>query len=912
MQQVGARPGHAVKGQHAQRPPRHVHPVAHGVGAKQAAILFGAEDVDKGADLQRIDVLGVERDARLGQVRAQALIDGFQAADGGEQAQAPAARRQEQFAHGRRDLARVVLHQVVDDDDAAVGGVVEGAVHLQRPRRFDQAGRAAAHPGQRKRVLGRRVRQGGGGDQHAMSRHDDGGFQRHGRVDPVAAQGHVVDTAKGGLGAEPVHKVGIGFVAALFERRQHGAPARQGHARASVHAAQGALDPGARGAVQLGGLLVQNVLEVARQGQQRRLDGGDGAGGGAGGLQHRLGGGAQGALQPELGPAGFLTAGAQLFQGGDQEGLDRADGIDLARRRGDAARDALARQGGGGAHGVLQGLGGGLVVGAQVAQTLFQPAPATAAPFRAAYPAAQLGGFLTRKGGGEGAVGGVEEVVALVEDDAFQRRRLAVLLLAARRAGAVEGGLGHDQGVVGHDQIGPAAGANGLLDEAQTIVGTGGVDAFAAPVDQVGRAGLMAGGGGEQAGQPAGIVAPRHVAVAAVRGPAAGQPHADQVAVAQLSRLHHVLKIEQAKVVFTALAHHRLLAALGLVGPQGAAFAVDLALQGAGIGRDPGRARIALGPQAGGGQIAQGLAGAGAGLGQQDARAALLVAGGKGVGGLGGVVGLGGAGLVQTRGLKQFVQTDAGAFRIDGGRPGLTARGLVLPLLKTGPDVQTRAALAPVAQGSGLKRGQHPRAPGPARPVQGRGQGEGVLAPRIGGVGQFVEQVGGGVAQGLGLRLGPLGFGAAQGERQPRRRGRAELGGTDKSVELQHVQHVGGARRRAEAQAARGQAGVGDHDGAAQKHAFSRAAPDLPGARRVAHGARARRGGQRRRQLGPRLSRGLDGGGSGDVGHARSIAPCAAKRNGNVRPSRQRPKSGPGCARQEDRPCRPAASPPTA
>src|SRR5690606_31220431 len=255
------------------------------------------------------------------------------------------------------------------------------------------------------------------------------------------------------------------------------------------------------------GFLVQNVLKVARQGQQGRLDGGDGAGGGAGGFQHRLGGGAQGALQPELGPAGFLTAGAQLFQGGDQEGLDRADGIDLAGRRRNAARDALARQGGGGDHGVLQRLGRRLVVGAQVAQTLFQPAPAPTASLGTAYPAAQLGGFLTREGGGEGAVGGVEQVVALVEDDAFQRRRLAGLLLAARRAGAVKRGLGHHQGVGAHDQIGAAAGADGLFDEAEAVMRTGGVDAFAASVDQIGRAGLMAGGGGEQAGQPAGIVA---------------------------------------------------------------------------------------------------------------------------------------------------------------------------------------------------------------------------------------------------------------------------------------------------------------------------------------------------------------------------------------------------------------------
>ena len=46
--------------------------------------------------------------------------------------------------------------------------------------------------------------------------------------------------------------------------------------RAAVEAAQGPLDTGAGRGLQLGCLVVENVLEVARQGQQRRLDGGDG------------------------------------------------------------------------------------------------------------------------------------------------------------------------------------------------------------------------------------------------------------------------------------------------------------------------------------------------------------------------------------------------------------------------------------------------------------------------------------------------------------------------------------------------------------------------------------------------------------------------------------------------------------
>ena len=83
-------------------------------------------------------------------------------------------------------------------------------------------------------------------------------------------------------------------------------------------------------------------------------------------------------------------------------------------------------------------------------------------------------------------------MVALVEDDALQRRRLAVLFQAARRASTVKSGLRHDQRVIGHDDIRPAAGADGLFHETGPVVGAGGVDAFAATVDEVGGAGLMA------------------------------------------------------------------------------------------------------------------------------------------------------------------------------------------------------------------------------------------------------------------------------------------------------------------------------------------------------------------------------------------------------------------------------------
>ena len=382
----------------------------------------------------------------------------------------------------------------------------------------------------------------------------------------------------------------------------------------------------------------------------------------------------------------------------------------------------FARQGGGGADGVVQGLGRRLVVGAEVAKPLFETASATAAAFGSSDPAAQLGGFLTRQTGGKGAVGGVEQMVALVEDDAFEGGGLPVLFQAARGAGPVEGGLGHDQGVIGDDEVGSTAGADGLFDETGPVVGTGGVDAFAAPVDQIaGARPADPGGDREQARQPAGEVAAGHVAVAAVQGPAAGQGQADQVAVAELRGLDHVLQVQQTEVVLAAFSNHRLDLAHGGVGPQGLALAVDLALEGAGVGRDPGRALVPLGPERGGGEIAEGLAGAGAGLGEKHAGAALLVSRREGEGGLGGIVGLGRAGFVEPRGFQQFGQADAGGFGIDRRRPGFPARSLVLPFRQPGPGVQTRAAFA--GGGAGAETCRAPettrRPPGPAGAAPG-------------------------------------------------------------------------------------------------------------------------------------------------------------------------------------------------
>ena len=347
-------------------------------------------------------MLGVEGDACFRQIGTQALIDGLQPADCGEQAEAAPAGSKEQLAHRRRRLARVVLDQVVDDDDPGVGGVVKRAFDLQRPGRLDQPGRAGAQAGHVEGIIGVGVGQCGTGHKHAVGGHYNGGLQRDGGIDPVPAQGDVHDPAEGGLGGQPVEEIGVRLVRRHLQRGQHRAPAGQGHAGAAVETAQGPLDPGAGRAVQLGRLVVQNVFQMPRQGQQRRLDGGQRLCRLARGIQHRFGNWAQRAFHAELGPAarGILAGPCtELFQRRQKEAFDRPGRIDLARGRSDAAGDALAGQLCGGADRVLQRLGRRLIVRAQVAEPLFQTASPPAAPLGPAQPAAQFGGFLTRQTG---------------------------------------------------------------------------------------------------------------------------------------------------------------------------------------------------------------------------------------------------------------------------------------------------------------------------------------------------------------------------------------------------------------------------------------------------------------------------------------------------------------------------------
>ncbi len=188
-------------------------------------------------------------------------------------------------------------------------------------------------------------------------------------------------------------------------------------------------------------------------------------------------------------------------------------------------------------------------------------------------------------------------------------------------------GLGHDQSVVGDDEIGLAGVADDMFDGAAGVMWARGMDALAAPVGDVGQQGVA-----KKFGEPAGEVAAKKVAVRGCHGPAGDEAERDGVAL----DVHGVFVIEQAEVVFAAFAKHNF-----DVGAEAGGFLLDLALQVAGEGGDPDRTLVLLGPEAGGGEVAERFARAGAGFREDD----MGVAGGharfEGGGSGGGEIGLG-------------------------------------------------------------------------------------------------------------------------------------------------------------------------------------------------------------------------------------------------------------------------------
>ena len=94
-------PGHALHHHQPQRMAGHIDAVAQRVGAEQRGARIVAEDVDQRAGVDRIDMLGVERQAFAREPIGDAGMDAAQPPDRGEQAERAALRGERSAGHRR-------------------------------------------------------------------------------------------------------------------------------------------------------------------------------------------------------------------------------------------------------------------------------------------------------------------------------------------------------------------------------------------------------------------------------------------------------------------------------------------------------------------------------------------------------------------------------------------------------------------------------------------------------------------------------------------------------------------------------------------------------------------------------------------------------------------------------------------
>ena len=225
-----------------------------------------------------------------------------------------------------------------------------------------------------------------------------------------------------------------------------------------------------------------------------------------------------------------------------------------------------------------------------------------------------------------------------------------------------------------------------------------------------------------QVEQPGRQVAADHVAVAAGQRPARQQAEADGVLGRQAGAHHRLLEVQQAEIVLAALADHHAAALLGRVAVQAVELVVDLALQVAGVGGDPHRRAVLLGPQRGRRDIAQGLADAGAGLDQHDVGLVLLLARREGLAGGRGIVALGRPRLGHVgAGRDHLRQAQARLARLDRLAAGRRGGRRLLPLRQALPDVEAGAGARLLGRVIDAERGQHGIAPRPVAARHGRG-----------------------------------------------------------------------------------------------------------------------------------------------------------------------------------------------
>ena len=106
-----ARPRHALHHHQPQRFARHVDPVAQRIGAEQRGARIVAEDVDQCPGVDRVDMLGEQRQPGPRQPVGDPRMDRLQPLDRGEQAERAAARRLDQPRIGPGQRRRVAARR---------------------------------------------------------------------------------------------------------------------------------------------------------------------------------------------------------------------------------------------------------------------------------------------------------------------------------------------------------------------------------------------------------------------------------------------------------------------------------------------------------------------------------------------------------------------------------------------------------------------------------------------------------------------------------------------------------------------------------------------------------------------------------------------------------------------------------
>ena len=810
VQDVGPGPRHPVEDDEPQAAPGHVDAVPHRVGAEQAGVGLAAEDVDQRGRVERVYVLGPEREAGFVQRARDTLVHAAQPRDRGEETQSAATRGRKERAVGRRHPVGRGPPDVGHHQHAGLCAVVEGGWEGCADHRRLQVSAARGRLGGSPIVfrIAAAVPQRRRSDERAVGAPHDERSEGDRRVHVVAVHADI-DVAPVDAGdREPIDKArGVGGVFDVLRQflvgdrrrrhvREHGAPRVELLAHAPLDAAHHGLDALALGGLQALGLRVEMRRELSREPHERPGDPGQRRLQGRRSLSHA---GNQRVHRrfDAVAAAGLRRARHDLAPHQREEALARA-----LRR---AAREPLVPVGTGQRVRCLQCVVEGLARGLAVRDQVFDPAAQAAraagiaAPprFRPQQPASQLERLFAGEVGGEGAVRRIEEVVALVEH------------VAGRHAAFVAGAEGrarrlhHEQRVVGNHHVGPPRLALALLDEAAAVVGAGAVDALAPAVREAEGAAVA-----EQVGEPGRQVAAGDVAVPRRGRPARHEAKRDAVPRHQRAAAQCLLHVEQAEVVLAPLAQHHLLRLdLGLrVEPV--ELLVDLALEVAREGGEPDRALVALGPEACRRDVAEGLADPGACFGQHHVGFLLRLDGVEGGAGGRGVVRLLGPGLGAL--AQQVREALSCGCRCDRVVARCRRRRALLPLLEPGPDRErapvSRAARAWRRAAAGRQRRHHRIAPEPARAGHGARDGGCLVGARKPRRCERGEEGFCRLEQGRRLVLDARGQRQVERPREPSHRRHGLARRVHEGEELQHVQR----RQRVQAEPAGGRLGVAD------------------------------------------------------------------------------------------------------